>query len=170
MKLRLEADNPGYELRPDMFVDVSLPVPVPAGLSVPADSVIDSGQKKRVFVDKGNGYFEPREVETAWRFNDRVGIVKGLNPGERVVSAGTFLVDSESRLKTIASGIPEHTTNAEAPSTPEMPKQMHPMKREHAPAEPMKDQGCSGDNGCKQDTVKLQAPAMASDRRAAGHD
>ncbi len=172
MKLRLEADNPGYELRPDMFVDVSLPVPVPAGLSVPADAVIDSGEKKRVFVDKGNGYFEPRDVETAWRFNDRVGIVKGLNPGERVVSAGTFLVDSESRLKTIASGIPDSSTHSanQAPTAQEAPKQMPPMKREHVPAEPMKDQGCAGDNGCKQDTVKLQAPDMASNRRAAGHD
>jgi Cu(I)/Ag(I) efflux system membrane fusion protein len=99
MKLRLEAENPKLELRPDMFVDVDLPIDVPAGLTVPMDSVLDSGMRKRVFIDRGNGYFEPREVETGWHFDDRVQVVKGLAAGERVVVAGTFLVDSESRLK-----------------------------------------------------------------------
>ena len=169
MKLRLEADNPGYELRPDMFVDVGLPVPVPAGLSVPADSVIDSGVKKRVFVDRGNGYFEPREVETAWRFNDRIGIAKGLNPGERVVSAGTFLVDSESRLKTVAAPVPDAPAATPPVRQAPMPE-THPMKRNRAPAEPMKAPDCGNDNGCKQDTVKLQTPDMASTPRAVGHD
>ncbi len=99
MKLRLEADNPGFALRPDMFVDVELPVQVPEGLSVPVEALLDSGSKKRVFVDRGNGSFEPRDVETGLRFGERVQIVKGLALGERVVVSGTFLVDSESRLK-----------------------------------------------------------------------
>jgi Cu(I)/Ag(I) efflux system membrane fusion protein len=99
MKLRLEAANPGFFLRPDMFVDVELPVHIPAGLTVPVDSLLDSGLKKRVFVQRGNGYFEAREVETGWRFGDRVQVVSGLVAGERIVVSGTFLVDSESRLK-----------------------------------------------------------------------
>ena len=101
LKLRLEAENPGFVLRPDMFVDVELPIARPAGLTIPVDAVIDSGREQRVFVERSNGVFEPRNVEVGWRVGDRVQIVKGLSEGERVVSAGTFLVDSESRLKSV---------------------------------------------------------------------
>jgi Cu(I)/Ag(I) efflux system membrane fusion protein len=103
LKIRLEAENPTFALRPDMFVDVELPVSVSPGLTVPADALLDSGLTKRVFVECGDNYFEPREVETGWRLDDRVQIVKGLREGERVVSAGTFLVDSESRLQMAAN-------------------------------------------------------------------
>jgi RND family efflux transporter MFP subunit len=99
LKLRLEADNPGFALRPDMFVDIELPVPASPGLTVPRDALVDFGKAQRVFVDRGNGVFEPRKVETGWEFGDRVQIVKGLAAGERVVAAGTFLLDSESRLR-----------------------------------------------------------------------
>jgi Cu(I)/Ag(I) efflux system membrane fusion protein len=102
LKLRLEADNPGFALRPDMFVDVELPVAMPAGLTVSQDAVIDSGREQRVFVESKDGVFEPRPVQTGWRSGDRVQIVRGLAEGERVVAAGTFLVDSESRLKSTA--------------------------------------------------------------------
>ena len=99
LKLRLEADNPGFALRPDMFVDVELPVSMPAGLTVPLDALIDSGREQRVFVERSAGVFEPRQVQIGWRSGDRVQIVQGLSEGESVVTAGTFLVDSESRLK-----------------------------------------------------------------------
>jgi len=103
LKLRLEAENPGFVLRPDMFVDVELPIARPAGLTVPVDAVIDSGREQRVYVERSPGVFEPRNVQPGWRFGDRVQIVEGLSEGERVVSAGTFLVDSESRLKSVQS-------------------------------------------------------------------
>jgi len=90
LKLRLEADNPGFALRPDMFVHVELPVQTPTDLTVPSDAVLDSGLGQHVFVDRGNGFFEPRDVETGWRFGDRVQIVKGLSEGERVVASGRF--------------------------------------------------------------------------------
>jgi membrane fusion protein, copper/silver efflux system len=108
LKLRLEAENPGYALRPDMFVDVELPLAMPAGLTVPLDAVIDSGREQRVFVERSGGVFEPRQVRTGWRVGDRVEIVRGLAEGERVVSAGTFLVDSESRLKSPAEAGSKH--------------------------------------------------------------
>lgn len=103
LKVRLVASNPGFKLRPDMFVNVELPVSVPPGLSVPADAIVDSGMAKQVFVQTSPGHFEKREVEIGWRFDDRVQIVKGLRAGEMVVSAGTFLVDSESRLQAAAT-------------------------------------------------------------------
>jgi membrane fusion protein, copper/silver efflux system len=104
LKVRLEAANPGYVLRPDMFVDVALPVALASAIAIPADAVLDSGLKKTVFVDHGGGVFEPRQVETGWRFGDRVEITKGLTPGERIVISGTFLLDSESRLKPAPAG------------------------------------------------------------------
>jgi len=99
LKVRIEADNPGITLKPDMFVDVELSLSMPARMTAPAEAVLDTGLKKTVFVDRGNGYLEPRRVETGERIGDRIEITKGLKPGERVVISGNFLVDSESQLK-----------------------------------------------------------------------
>jgi RND family efflux transporter MFP subunit len=105
LKMRLEMDNPDYTLRPGMFVDVELPVRLPPGITVPADAVLDSGLKKTVFVVRGQGYFEPRRVETGTHYGDRVEITKGLEPGERIVISGNFLIDSESRMELAAAGL-----------------------------------------------------------------
>jgi len=105
LKLRLEVDNPGHTLRPDMFVDVEIPVTFPPAVTVPADAILDSGIKKTVFVDRGNGIFEPRLVETGWRFGNRVEIKSGLKPGERIVVSGNFLIDSESKMELAAAGM-----------------------------------------------------------------
>ena len=102
LKLRLECNNPGYALRPDMFVDVELPVNLEQATIIPADSVVHSGLRKTVFVARSDGLFEPRNVETGRRYGDRVEIIAGLTPGERIVVSGAFLVDSESRLKSAA--------------------------------------------------------------------
>ncbi len=56
-------------------------------------------------MDRGNGFFEPRQVETGWRLGDRVEITKGLMPGEQIVISGNFLIDSESRMKMAAAGM-----------------------------------------------------------------
>ena len=103
LKVRLEANNPGFVLRPDMFVDVELPITFPPSIAVPVDAVLDSGLRKTVFVETREGVFEPRQVETGWRFGDRVEIVKGLAAGERIVVSGTFFLDSESRMKAAAA-------------------------------------------------------------------
>ena len=103
LKVRLEAANPGYALKPDMFVDVDLPMSLPPVITVPADAVLDSGLKRTVFIDRGTGFFEPREVETGRRIGNRVEIVKGLTPGEKIVLSGNFLIDSESRSRACGS-------------------------------------------------------------------
>jgi Cu(I)/Ag(I) efflux system membrane fusion protein len=113
VKFRLEADNPVFVLRPDMVVDVELPLRMPPAVTVPVDAVVDSGARARVFVELGEGVFEPRQVETGWRTGERVEILRGVHPGERVVAAATFLVDSESRLK--ASG-PQAALTSAAPA------------------------------------------------------
>jgi membrane fusion protein, copper/silver efflux system len=99
LKFRLEAANPRRTLKPGMFVDVEFPLDLPSALVVPADAIVDSGLRKTVFVDRGNGSFEPRLVETGWRGGDDVEVTKGLAAGERIVISGTFFVDSESRMK-----------------------------------------------------------------------
>ncbi len=99
VKLRLEVDNPRFILRPEMLVDVELPSHLPSGVTIPLDALVDSGSHVRVYVQRTEGVFEPREVEVGWRSAERVEILKGLAPGEHVVVAATFLVDSESRLK-----------------------------------------------------------------------
>jgi len=103
LKVRLEMNNPDYALRPDMFADVVFPVALQPAITAPVDAVIDSGLRKTVYVDRGNGYFEPRAVETGWRFGDRVEVTHGLESGERIVVAGNFLLDSESRMKAVAA-------------------------------------------------------------------
>lgn len=105
LKLRLETENPGFHLKPGMFVDVEFQSEFPEALTVPADAIIDSGLRKTVFVDLGDGYFEPRRVETGWRVGERIQVLKGLMAGERVVISGNFLLDSESRMKSAAMGV-----------------------------------------------------------------
>lgn len=104
-KVRLVADNPGFALRPDMFVNVELPVSGPAAIVVPVDAVLDSGLKKTVFIDRGNGIFESRMVETGRHLGERVEIVGGLMQGEKIVVSGNFLIDSEAKMQQATSGI-----------------------------------------------------------------
>ncbi|MBI5585775.1 MAG: efflux RND transporter periplasmic adaptor subunit [Deltaproteobacteria bacterium] len=110
LKVRLETENPGFALRPDMWVDIEFSFALPPAVTIPLDALLDSGLKKTVFVDLGNGVFEPRAVETGWRFNNRVEIIRGLKPGERIAVSGTFLIDSESRMELAASGMSEGLT------------------------------------------------------------
>jgi Cu(I)/Ag(I) efflux system membrane fusion protein len=101
--LRLEVKNPDGSpvpaLVPGILVNVDLVSPARSVITVHADAVIDSGTQKRVFVALGNGQYEQRPVETGRQQGDRVEILSGLTPGDRVVTAGAFLLDSESRMK-----------------------------------------------------------------------
>jgi membrane fusion protein, copper/silver efflux system len=99
LKVRLEADNPSLRLKPDMFVNVEFRIGLPGRVVVPADAVVNTGTRQTVFVDLGDGRLEPRAVQIGERLGDRVQILTGLRAGERVVSSGTFLVDSEAQLK-----------------------------------------------------------------------
>jgi membrane fusion protein, copper/silver efflux system len=78
---------------------VEFPSASSPALVVPADAIVDSGLRKTVFVDRGNGQFEPRLVETGRRLGDDVEVTKGLAADERIVISGTFFIDSESRMK-----------------------------------------------------------------------
>jgi RND family efflux transporter MFP subunit len=105
LKVRLNMNNPGVMLKPDMYGDVEFRVNIPSTLTVPADAVLNAGERQTVFVDRGNGFFEPRQVKTGEREGDRIQILSGLTGGERIVVSGNFLIDSESQMKAAASGM-----------------------------------------------------------------
>jgi hypothetical protein len=84
-------------------------------LWLPAAALLDSGVNQTVFVERGEGVFESRPVETGWRHEDRVEIVQGLAAGERIALSGTFLLDSESRMKLAAAGATGHMHQASIP-------------------------------------------------------
>jgi RND family efflux transporter MFP subunit len=114
LKIRLEAANAGLRLKPDMFVDVTFRISQSAKLTVPSEAVLNAGLRKTVFVDKGDGYLEPRQVETGEAIGDRVEILSGLKAGERIVTSGNFLIDSESQLKSATGGMAAHQHGAAA--------------------------------------------------------
>ncbi len=99
VKVRIEFSNPGFQLKPQMFADVELKINYGNQIVVPQEAVLDSGKEQRVFVAKGDGYFEPRQIKTGAKLDGKVVILSGLKAGETVVSSGNFLIDSESRLK-----------------------------------------------------------------------
>jgi RND family efflux transporter MFP subunit len=115
LKVRLELNNPGYRLKPEMFVDVTFRAPGSKMLTVPSEAVLDAGTTQTVFLDRGNGLLEPRHVEIGKRLGDRVEILRGLSPGERIVVSGAFLLNSESQLKSAMAGM-GHDSAAPSPA------------------------------------------------------
>jgi RND family efflux transporter MFP subunit len=106
-QVRLEFDNPGLLLKPDMFADVELSADLGERLAVPDTAVMDTGTRSVVFVDKGDGFFEPREVRIGLRLPDHYEILDGLTEGERVLTSANFYVDSESKLKAALAAMDE---------------------------------------------------------------
>ncbi len=100
-KVRFSIPNPGGQLKPQMFTDVELKVNLGQKFAVPDDAVIDTGLRKIVYVDKGDGYFEPRVVTTGLRAEKFIEVLSGLKTGEKIASAANFLIDSEAKLKGI---------------------------------------------------------------------
>src|SRR6266853_5535167 len=102
LKLRLEAENPGFVLRPDMFMDLEFSAKAPRGLAIPQDAIIDSGLQKIVYVEVSDGVFEPRPVILGTAYGNFVTVTNGLAAGEKVVTSGNFLIDSESKMRSSA--------------------------------------------------------------------
>jgi Cu(I)/Ag(I) efflux system membrane fusion protein len=98
-RVRLVLANPGRELRPDMYATVLLRHPLGARLTVPDTAVLRAGDASFVFLDLGDGHLRPQRVTTGIESDGRIEIVSGLEAGQPVVVAGTFLVAGESRLR-----------------------------------------------------------------------
>ena len=98
-KVRVVFSNPGLQLKPGMFVNVMLKVPMGQQLVIPATGILQSGTRQIAFVNRSDGYIEPREVQLGARVGDDFIVLKGLRPGEKIVTSANFLIDSESQLQ-----------------------------------------------------------------------
>jgi Cu(I)/Ag(I) efflux system membrane fusion protein len=98
LKLRVVMANPNYKLKPGMYGDLEIQSANIRRLTVPQEAILDSGLKRIVYVDRGDGYIEPKEVTTGQVFGTRIEVA-GLKEGDRIVISGNFLIDSESQLK-----------------------------------------------------------------------
>jgi membrane fusion protein, copper/silver efflux system len=107
-RIRIDLPNPDLLLLHDMYVDAEIDIgngqPV---LSVPESAVMDTGSRQAVFIDKGQGRFEPRDVEVGYRGDGYVEVRKGIADGEPVVVSANFLIDAESNLKAALKGFSE---------------------------------------------------------------
>jgi Cu(I)/Ag(I) efflux system membrane fusion protein len=104
-KVRLEFPNPKGRLKPEMYADVNLKIDLGEKLAVPEEAIIDTGIRQVAFIDKGSGYFEPREVKLGVKVDQYYEVIEGLKPGERVVTSANFLIDSESSFKEAVGGM-----------------------------------------------------------------
>jgi len=100
VKVRLVMKNLHLLLKPEMFANVEINVSSGSRLVIPGSAVIDSGMRQIVYVEKKPGVYEQRQVTLGLRGEDYVEIVKGVAKGDRVVTTGNFLIDSESQLST----------------------------------------------------------------------
>lgn len=100
-KVRLTLANPKTMLKPQMFANVEIKINLGSRLVIPDSAVIDTGKSQVVYVDKGEGVFEPREVALGTRSEGVVEVLRGISAGEKVVSAANFLIDSEAQFKGI---------------------------------------------------------------------
>jgi RND family efflux transporter MFP subunit len=105
LRVRAEFANPSFTLKPDMYANAELKIDYGQRLAIPQEAVLDSGTEQIVFVALDGGYFEPRKVEIGDRVDNQVIVLSGLKAGERIVTSGNFMIDSESRLRSAASGM-----------------------------------------------------------------
>jgi Cu(I)/Ag(I) efflux system membrane fusion protein len=99
VKVRVSVANPGLMLKPEMFANVEIQTGSGSRLTIPREAVLNSGTRQIVYVEKKPGTYEMREVALGQQGEDLVEVLKGIRKGERVVTSGNFLIDSESQLR-----------------------------------------------------------------------
>jgi Cu(I)/Ag(I) efflux system membrane fusion protein len=123
IKVRLVFDNAELLLKPDLFAEVTIYAGKQVdAVVIPAEAVVRSGAKTQVFIARGGGKFEPRQITTGLSSNDDIAVLDGLTAGEEVVTSAQFLIDSESKLH-------EATAKMIEPSAPQQPEP-NPLLRE----------------------------------------
>lgn len=116
VQVRVELANPGQLLKPGMYAQVELPVGARSQVvTIPNSAVIDSGTRRIVLVQMGEGRFEPREVRLGQRSDTQVEVLEGVKEGEAVVVAANFLIDAESNLKAAIGSFGHAAHGATAP-------------------------------------------------------
>lgn len=105
LKVRLEFPNPDLKLRPGLYGEVNLVVGGASLITIPTEAVMDGGDLQYAFVVKEGNHFEPRHLVLGVRQGNWVQVLKGVSPGEEVVTSANFLIDSESRLQAAVAGL-----------------------------------------------------------------
>lgn len=143
VKVRLEFSNPGLELKPGMYANVWLNTQaIEDAIVVPSEAVIRSGQRNLVFVTRGEGRFEPREVQIGEESDDgKLRIVSGLMENEEVVISAQFLLDSESRLQEVIQKMLEEKSGGG-----KKPQEMKESQTEHDESMQMEKQNDESHN------------------------
>jgi Cu(I)/Ag(I) efflux system membrane fusion protein len=103
VRVRLELPNPGLKLKPGMYGNVTLQTDAVKTLVVPKEAVLETGLRQLVFLDRGQGRYEPASVKLGRRSQDDVEVLEGLTEGERIVTSANFLLDAESKLASASS-------------------------------------------------------------------
>lgn len=141
LKVRLEFPNPDFRLKPDMYANVELRVDFGKQLYVPKEAVLDSGSEQIVFVAREDGYFEPRKVKAGARVDDHYVILAGLTKGEKVVTSGNFLIDSESQLKSALGGMTSPAPASQGEAAPQGQSEDHSKMNMPPPAPESQQEG-----------------------------
>lgn len=121
VKVRIEFANPDLDLKPEMYAEVEIRSDLGERLAVPESAVISTGKRDVVFIDRGDGYFEPRELKLGVKLPDAYEVIGGVSEGEQVLVSGNFLVDSESKMKAAQSA----AENAAVKNGPAVPSPEH---------------------------------------------
>ena len=159
LKARIEVANQNFELKPDMYANVEVKIDYGMRVVVPQEAVMDSGSEQTVFVALDDGYFAPRKVQLGAKVDNKFIVLGGLKPGERIVTSGNFLIDSESKLKSAsgAMGMPGMDHGGGQAPTTERPAS--PVDHSgHQPSPPTSNQLLNEDHS------KHRPPAANVDR------
>jgi Cu(I)/Ag(I) efflux system membrane fusion protein/cobalt-zinc-cadmium efflux system membrane fusion protein len=138
VRVRLVFNNPGVVLKPGMYVNVNIDVPLGTQLVIPSSGVLHAGTRQIAFVDHGQGYLEPREVEIGPRVDDHSVVLKGLKRGERIVSSANFLIDSEAQLQAAIGSFAPPPPGAGAAAAMNAPNQQVTIDLSTDPTRPHK--------------------------------
>jgi len=182
VRVRLILSNPGVVLKPGMYVNVDINVPLGKQLVIPASAVLQSGSRAIAFIDHGEGNLESREIQTGPQVDGSIVVLKGLRPGDHIVSSANFLVDSEAQLQA-AQGLfspPQQTANSSATQSQALGSQSEQTRIEMTtqPSTPRKGRNAvhiqlTGADGKPVDGVQVSVvffmPAMPAMGMAAEH-
>ncbi len=138
VRVRLVVQNPRLKLKPGMYVNCDLKAPLGRKLVVPATAVFQTGTQSLVFLYKGAGYLEPKQVTLGPQSGDFYAVLKGLKPHQQIVTSADFLIDSESQLQAAAGsfappppggGSHSSSADASAPATIDFTTDPSPLRK-----------------------------------------
>jgi Cu(I)/Ag(I) efflux system membrane fusion protein len=153
VKARVEMPNPTFKLKPDMFVNAIIRVPLVKGIILPTTAVIDTGKRQVVWVETSTGMFEPRDVQVGERIEDKVQILSGIKTGDKVAVSGGYLIDSESQLK--GGGGTDHSQHSGGAKPEAKGPQSAPAAGGHENHTPSTPQTPAKKESLKMDDMKM---------------